>query len=218
MIGRISLPMGCGMVGFGYWGPNIVRNLLENRDARLLSLCDADPRRLDEFQRRYPGIKPTTQLDDLLLDPRIQAVFLATPPSTHHALASRALQAGKHVLVEKPLATSVADAEDLIAQAEALDLILMPGHTSCTARRSTMVTPRIRAAEPLALEIADFIRAIKTGEPPRSDARIGLEVVRAIEAAHMSLNDGGRPIETQAVSTSSGLMLTAEAAGHRIAG
>ncbi len=347
MITRINMPMGCGIVGYGYWGPNIVRNVIESHDLRLLGLCETDPTRTSEFERRHPGVNCTAQLDELLLDPRVEAVFLATPPATHHALASRALQAGKHVLVEKPLAMTVAEAEDLIAQGEAADRVLMPGHTflysppvnkvrelmrngelgetyfvtssrmnlglyqdggvildlaphdmsillywldspvvsvsasaqsvfqsgihetafltltfanratanvqiswlaprkvrqmvvvgsrrmvhyddaaaddvvrvydrgmefespssfgeyKLTYRAGDMVAPRIPAAEPLALEIADFVNAIRTGETPRSDAGLGLEVVRALEAAQLSLRQGGRPVHRDELSTPS---------------
>jgi predicted dehydrogenase len=331
--------MGCGVVGYGYWGPNIVRNVIESHDMRLLGVCETDHRRAKEFERRHPGIAVTQQLDELLLDPRVEAVCIATPPATHHALAQRALQAGKHVLVEKPLAMTVAEAEELIAQADELGLVLMPGHTflysppvdkireliqsgelgetyfvtssrmnlglyqdggvildlaphdisillywfdsqvvqvsaaaqsvfqtgipetafltidfaneatanvqiswlaprkvrqmvvvgsrrmvqyddtaaddvvriydrgmefespssfgeyKLTYRAGDMVAPRIPAAEPLALEVADFAHAIRTGEPPRSDAQLGLEVVRALEAAHASLDSGGLPVQ-----------------------
>jgi predicted dehydrogenase len=287
-------------------------------------------------------VRIESDLDELLLDPRIQAVAIATPPRTHHDLVRRALEAGKHVLVEKPLATSVLDAEDLIARAEDAGVVLMPGHTflyspsvnkvrelihsgemgevyfvtssrmnlglyqrdgvirdlaphdlsillywldrpvshvsaagqsifqlgipetafltvrfaggatanvqiswlaprkmrqmvvvgskrmiqyedtssdesvriydrgldfsqveapatfgeyQLTYRSGDIVVPRIEAAEPLSLELADFARAIRTGEEPRSNSRLGLEVVRALEAAHSSMERAGEPIE-----------------------
>ncbi len=330
--------MGCGIVGFGYWGPNVVRNVVENPDLRLLGVCELDLARATEFRRRYPGFECTAQFDELLIDPRIEAVFIATPPATHHDLVERALQAGKHVLVEKPLAVNVAQAEDLIGQANAAERVLMPGHTflysppvdkvreliqagelgetyfvtssrmnlgmyqdggvildlaphdlsillywldspvisvsasaqsvfqtgvhetafltinfannatanvqiswlaprkvrqmvvvgskrmvhyddaatdeivrvydrgmefespssfgeyKLTYRAGDMVAPRITAAEPLALEIADFVSAIRTGEAPRSDTLLGLEVVLALEAAETSLRTGGHPV------------------------
>jgi predicted dehydrogenase len=335
---RITRPIGCGIVGYGYWGPNIVRNVLESRDLWLRAVVEIEPGRAEQFKQRHPGIDCTAHLDELLLDPDIEAIFLATPPSTHHALASRALQAGKHVLVEKPLAMSVSEAEDLIDQAEAADRVLMPGHTflysppvnkvreliqngelgetyfitstrmnlglyqdggvildlaphdlsillywldspvvsvataaqsvfhsgihetafltitfankttanvqiswlaprkvrqmvvvgsrrmvhyddaatddivriydrgmefgspnsfgeyKLTYRAGDMVAPRIAAAEPLALEIADFANAINTGARPRSDLKLGLEVVRALEAAQLSLERNGEPV------------------------
>jgi predicted dehydrogenase len=338
----ITTPIGVAVVGFGYWGPNIVRNIAERPDLRLLGLCEQDPVRAEEFSRRYPGVRVESELDALLLDPRVQAVAIATPPRTHYELARQALEAGRHVLVEKPLATSVADAEDLIALADRVDRVLMPGHTfvysppvnkvrelihsgelgdvyfvtssrmnlglyqsdgvisdlaphdlsillywldrpvthiaasgqsifqdgipetafltvtfaggttanvqiswlaprkmrqmvvvgsrrmvqyedtssdesvriydrgldvsaveapatfgeyRMTYRSGDIVVPRIEAAEPLGLELADFARAIRTGAEPRSNSALGLEIVRSLEAAHLSMNRAGDPIE-----------------------
>lgn len=339
---KTERPVGCGVVGYGYWGPNIVRNVIESRDMNLRGLCELDPTRARDFAARHPGFHAYSELDKLLLDPLVEAILIATPPDTHHSLVSRALEAGKHVLVEKPLASTVAEGEDLIEQATELDRVLMPGHTflysppvtkvreliddgelgetyfvtssrmnlgmyqkggvildlaphdisillywfgsrvvrvSATAqsvfqtgvhetafltlgfangatanvqiswlaprkvrqmvvvgsrrmvqyddtaaddtvriydrgmefespasfgeykltyRAGDMVAPRIAAAEPLALELADFVHSIRTGEPPRSDAQLGLEVVRALEAAQESLRIGGSPVELDA--------------------
>jgi predicted dehydrogenase len=338
----ITAPIGIAIVGFGYWGPNVVRNILERPEFRLVGLCELDANRSNEFEGRHPGVRIESDLDELLLDPRIQAVAIATPPRTPHELVRRALQAGKHVLVEKPLATSVADAEDLIVRAEEAGVVLMPGHTfvyspsvnkvrelirsgemgevyfitssrmnlglyqrdgvirdlaphdlsillywldrpvshvsasgqsifqlgipetafltvrfaggatanvqiswlaprkmrqmvvvgskrmiqyedtssdesvriydrgldfsqveapatfgeyQLTYRSGDIVVPRIEAAEPLSLELADFAHAIRTGAEPRSNSRLGLEVVRALEAAHSSMERAGEPVE-----------------------
>jgi predicted dehydrogenase len=338
----ITTPIGIAVVGYGYWGPNIVRNVLERPEFRLMGLCETDPVRAEDFKRRNPDVKVESDLDALLLDPRVQAVAIATPPRTHYDLARRALEAGKHVLVEKPLATSVAEAEEMIEIAERNDRVLMPGHTfvysppvnkvrelirsgelgdvyfitssrmnlglyqrdgvisdlaphdlsillywldrpvtqiaaagqsifqdgvpetaflnvsfsggatanvqiswlaprkmrhmvvvgsrrmvqyedtssdesvriydrgldvsmaeapatfgeyQLTYRSGDIVVPRIEAAEPLGLELADFANAISTGEEPRSNSRLGLEIVRALEAAHLSMDRAGDPIE-----------------------
>jgi predicted dehydrogenase len=122
-------PLGVGMVGFGYWGPNIARNVVERPELRLLGLCELSKERGAEFKRRYPGIPAHRELDALLLDPEVEAVMVATPPRTHFAVVSRALEAGKHVLVEKPLATSSLEAVALAQLAEEHGLVLMPGHT-----------------------------------------------------------------------------------------
>jgi predicted dehydrogenase len=329
-------------VGYGYWGPNVVRNIVEQPDLRLVGLCERDPDRAGEFSRRYPGRPVEPDMDMLLLDPRVQAVAIATPPRTHYELARRALQAGKHVLVEKPLATSVVQAEELIELAGQVERVLMPGHTfvysppvnkvrdlirsgelgdvyfitssrmnlglyqsdgvisdlaphdlsillywldrpithvaaagqsvfqdgvletafltvtfrggatanvqiswlaprkvrqmvvvgskrmvqyedtssdesvriydrgldvsmveapatfgeyQLTYRSGDIVTPRIEPAEPLGLELADFAHAIRTGAEPRSNSALGLEIVRALEAAHLSVERAGDPIE-----------------------
>ena len=125
----ITTPIGIAMVGFGYWGPNIVRNVLERPEFRLLGLCELDHARAGDFASRHPGIRTESDFEQLLLDPRVQAVAIATPPRTHHALARQALLAGKHVLVEKPLALSAADCRSLGEQAREAGLALMVGHT-----------------------------------------------------------------------------------------
>lgn len=338
----ITTPIGVAVVGYGYWGPNVVRNILERPEFRLIGLCECDPARAEDFMRRHPTGVVQPDLDTLLLDPRVQAVSIATPPRTHYDLVRRALEAGKHVLVEKPLATSVAQAERLIELAGQADRVLMPGHTfvysppvnkvrelirsgelgdvyfvtssrmnlglyqadgvisdlaphdlsillywldrpvvqiaasaqsifqngvpetafltvtfaggttanvqiswlaprkvrqmvvvgskrmvqyedtssdeavriydrgldvsmaeapatfgeyQLTYRSGDIVVPRIEAAEPLGLELADFARAVRTGEEPRSNSGLGLEIVRALEAAHLSMERAGDPVE-----------------------
>jgi predicted dehydrogenase len=117
------------VVGYGYWGPNIVRNAVERPEFRLLGLCELDPGRAAHFRRRHPGVWVERDLDAALADPRIEAVAIATPPHTHYSLVRRALEAGKHVLVEKPLARTAEEAAGLIAVAERCERVLMPGHT-----------------------------------------------------------------------------------------
>jgi predicted dehydrogenase len=121
--------LGIAVVGYGYWGPNITRNLVESSDFELLGLCEQSAWRAEDFERRHPGVPVERELDRILLDPDIDAVAIVTPPHTHYSLARQALEAGKHVLVEKPLATSSADAAELIMLAEERGLVLMPGHT-----------------------------------------------------------------------------------------
>jgi predicted dehydrogenase len=337
----IRTPIGIAVVGFGYWGPNVVRNISERPEFRLMGLCERDPARGMDFARRYPGCPVEHEFDTLLLDPRVQAVSIATPPRTHFELARRALEAGKHVLVEKPLATTAAHAEELIEIAARAERVLMPGHTfvysppvnkvrdlirsgelgdvyfvtssrmnlglyqpdgvisdlaphdlsillywldrpvthiavagqsifqhgvpetafltvtfsggttanvqiswlaprkmrqmvvvgskrmvqyddsssdesvriydrgldvstveapatfgeyQLTYRSGDIVVPRIEAGEPLGLELADFAHAIRTGEEPRSSSALGLEIVRALEAAHSSMERAGDPV------------------------
>jgi predicted dehydrogenase len=335
-------PIGIAIVGFGYWGPNVVRNILERPEFRLVGLCELDGNRSADFSRHHEGVRVESDLDELLSDPEIEAVAIATPPRTHHDLVRRALDAGKHVLVEKPLATTVPDAEDLIKVAEGANVVLMPGHTfvyspsvnkvrelirsgevgdvyfitssrmnlglyqrdgvisdlaphdlsillywldrpvtqisaagqsifqlgipetafltvgfeggatanvqiswlaprkmrqmvvvgskrmiqyedtssdesvriydrgldfaqaqapatfgeyQLTYRSGDIVVPRIEAAEPLSLELQDFARAIRTGAEPRSNSSLGLEIVRALEAAYVSMERDGEPVE-----------------------
>ena len=117
------------VVGLGYWGPNLVRNLAELEEAELAWLCDLDPARLSALGRRYPAVRLTERFDDVLEDPTVDAVVLATPVSTHFGLAGRALLADKHVLVEKPLCASSDEALELAALSRERGLVLMPGHT-----------------------------------------------------------------------------------------
>ncbi len=343
----ITTPIGIAVVGFGYWGPNLVRNIAECGELRLIGVCERDRQRAADFTRSYPDCSVARELDELLCDPRVHAVSIATPPNSHYQLALRCLQAGKHVMVEKPLATSVAHAQDLINLARASGLILMPGHTflysppvnkvrdlitsgelgdiyfvtssrmnlglyqpdgvisdlaphdlsillywldrpithiaaagqsifqdgvpetafltvsfeggttanvqiswlaprkmrqmvvvgskrmvlyedtssdesvriydrgmdvtaartpatfgeyQLTYRSGDIVVPRIEAAEPLSLELADFARAIRTRQTPRSSAALGLEIVRALEGAHRSIRNAGEPVALAGLS------------------
>ena len=332
--------IGIVVVGYGYWGPNIVRNVMESPDLELVALCERDPKRTERFAARFPGVPTTDDYSALLVDPRVDAVSIATPPRTHHALAKQALEAGRHVLVEKPLATRAAEADELVELADASELVLMPGHTflyspavnkirqlidtgelgdiyfvtssrmnlglyqpdgvvndlaphdlsillywldqrvitvtasgrsifqphvaetaflaltfesgttaniqvswlapskvrsmvvvgsNCmvqyddtasdeairvydrgldvdvqspldfgahrlTMRSGDMIVPRLEPVEPLGQELSDFAQAIRTGRRPRSHARLGLDVVRILEAAHASLAADGEPV------------------------
>jgi predicted dehydrogenase len=115
-----------GLAGLGYWGPNLARNFDDL--AELTWLCDLSPDLLDRFGARYPNARTTSRFDDLLEDESLQAVIVATPVATHYELARRALEAGKHVFVEKPPALSGAEADDLAGLAEERGLVLLPGH------------------------------------------------------------------------------------------
>jgi predicted dehydrogenase len=115
-----------GVVGLNYWGPNLVRNF--NDIADLSWLCDLDEQHLNSVASRYPNAKATTRFEDLLEDDELDAVVIATPVPTHYGLAKQALEAGKHVFVEKPPAMRAAEMEDLVSLASEKDLVLMPGH------------------------------------------------------------------------------------------
>jgi predicted dehydrogenase len=326
------------VVGYGYWGPNIVRNVMERPELGFWGLCELSPDRASKFSARYPGVRISDSFEAMLADPTLDAVSIATPPKTHYPLAKQALEAGKHVLVEKPLATNSADAIELVELAERRGLVIMPGHTflyspavnkvrslidsgelgevyfvtssrmnlgiyqadgvicdlaphdlsillywlqqpvsivaasGCTVfqngvpetafltlcfdegptanvqvswlaprkvrqmvvvgskrmvqyddtasddpiriydrgfdfgepanfgeyqltyRSGDMIVPRLDAAEPLALELEDFARAIRTGSRPRSHAQLGVEIVRVLEASHSSLACSGGPV------------------------
>ena len=126
---RMPLTPRIAVVGLGYWGPNLVRNLHELADAELTTVCDMRQEALDAISRRYPAVATTTSFDEVIADDSIDAIALATPVSTHYPLAVQALDAGKHVFIEKPLAASAEEARDLLERAAERDLVLMPGHT-----------------------------------------------------------------------------------------
>ncbi len=121
-------PLRIGVVGLGYWGPNLARNFSDLPGCELAWCCDASAEVRGRVQERFPGTRFTGELDDLLNDDRLDALVLATPVLTHAELAVRVLEAGKHCFVEKPLAQSVADAERAIAAAAASGRVLMVGH------------------------------------------------------------------------------------------
>jgi predicted dehydrogenase len=338
-------PLRIAVVGYGYWGPNLVRNVTSSSSMELAALCDRDPKRTDAFRARMPGITVQPDFDELLLDPAIDAVVIATPPSTHYALCKRALQAGKHVLVEKPMAKTAAQARELKELADQRGLVIMPGHTflyspavnkvrdlinddavgevyfvtssrmnlgnyqpdgvvcdlaphdlsilmhwlnypvvqvsasarnifqenvpetafitltfeggttaniqvswlaprkvrqmmivgsrrmisyddtlsdepvrlydrgmefstpesfgeyQLTYRSGDIVIPRVEPAEPLALELQDFARAMLTGSTPVSHAQLGVDVVTVMEAVEISLRRGGEPVALSTTAT-----------------
>ena len=337
--GSSPRPVTVAVIGLGYWGPNLVRNLHEVPEAEVVAICDRSSEALAATGRRYPALRQTTRLAEVLGDETIEAVAIATPVSSHFPLARAALEAGKHVFVEKPLAASSEEAIELIGLAEAADLVLMPGHTflysppveairryidagdlgdvyfistsrvnlglhqpdvsvawdlgphdfsilrywlqespryvsalsrgcilpstpdvafinlefpsgtiahvelswlapsklrrttivgsrkmivyedtsnepvrvfdsgvmpknpetfgeyKLTYRTGDIVSPHVDVAEPLAVEMADFCAAIRTGSPPRSSPELGLEVVRIIEAVDASLSGEGARVE-----------------------
>ncbi|MBA2521885.1 MAG: Gfo/Idh/MocA family oxidoreductase [Solirubrobacterales bacterium] len=117
------------MVGLGYWGPNRLRALGDIDGMEVTWVCDRDPERNARVCKRYPGIRATTEIDEALADPELDAVVIATPVSSHHPLASAALRAGKHVFVEKPLAGSSSEANDLYEIAAEHERVLICGHT-----------------------------------------------------------------------------------------
>jgi predicted dehydrogenase len=355
----VTEPIGVAVVGYGYWGPNLARNVSERPELRLVGLCESDPRRRAEFLRRHPSARVDEELDALVADPQVEAVLVATPPHTHFAVARTCLEAGKHVLVEKPLARSAAEAATLISLAEERERVLMPGHTfvyspavnkvreliradelgevyfvtssrmnlgkyqrdgvvcdlaphdlsilahwlgeplthvaatgrsvfqkdvpetafltltfaggakanvqlswlaprkvrqmvvvgsrrmvqyddtaadeslrvydrgldfeepppsfgeyRLTYRSGDMVAPRVEAAEPLGLELQDFAAAIRDGSEPRSNAALGLQIVLALEALQVSLDNRGEPIRVPSADQ----LLDARSLGHELNG
>jgi predicted dehydrogenase len=124
----VSDPVRVGVVGLGYWGPNLARNFDRLPSADLRWICDESDEARARVRAQFPGTSETASFDDLLSDPELDAVVIATHVPSHPDLAVRALEAGKHCFVEKPLAQSVAEAERVLAAAEASGKTLMVGH------------------------------------------------------------------------------------------
>src|SRR5262249_49859706 len=118
-----------GVIGYGYWGPNIVRNFLGLDDCQLVAVCDKSPNALKRAQRACPGVQLTTDFSDILESPDIHAVAVITPVWTHFELAKAALENGKHVFVEKPFTSTTQQAEELIEIAARNNLKIMVDHT-----------------------------------------------------------------------------------------
>ncbi|MBD3369973.1 gfo/Idh/MocA family oxidoreductase [Candidatus Fermentibacteria bacterium] len=118
-----------GIVGLGYWGPNLLRNLISNRKAGTIHICDKDPAKLDRMVERYPSTKKAHSFEQMLEDDSIDAIVIATHVSSHFPMARKALQSAKHVFVEKPFASSTEEAEELLSLSQEKGLVTMVGHT-----------------------------------------------------------------------------------------
>ena len=123
-----SSPVRIGIIGLGYWGPNLARALASTPGCELAYACDLDEGNRARIEGRYPGTVLTDRFDDLLEDDTLDAIVVATGAPSHHAIGMRVLEAGKHALIEKPLALTVADARDLVETADAKGRVLMVGH------------------------------------------------------------------------------------------
>jgi predicted dehydrogenase len=121
--------IGVAVVGYGYWGPNLVRNFATTEGSRVVAVSDLDPDKLTLARRRHHGVVTTTEYRDLLSDPRVDAIAVATPVQSHYDLALAALRAGKHVFLEKPLAQTSDQVRHLIEEADKRKLTLMVDHT-----------------------------------------------------------------------------------------
>lgn len=131
-----------GVVGCGYWGPNLIRNLNACPATRVVMVCDRDPGRLERARALAPWARAADEAEQVLADPEVEAVVIATPPATHGRIGALALSAGKHVLLEKPLATSVREAEELVKLADRRGLTLMVDHVF-------LFSPAVRAIKSL---------------------------------------------------------------------
>jgi predicted dehydrogenase len=150
--------LGFAVVGAGYWGPNLIRNAQACERLRLRWVCDLDSERAARVVGPYSTVQVTASLDDVLNDPDVDALAVATPAGTHLQVASAALEAGKHVLVEKPLASSYAEAQQLVELAEQRGLALMCDHTYCYTPAVTKIRKLVRAGILGDVQFVDSVR------------------------------------------------------------
>jgi predicted dehydrogenase len=147
-----------GVAGLGYWGPNLVRNFSAASRTELAWLCDSDPERLEAIGRQHPAVRRCTDFEEMLADERLDAVAIATPVATHHRLAKAALLARKHVLVEKPLTTSVAEAAELVALAAKVERVLLVDHIFLYTPSVAKMAELVRSGEVGELLFFDSVR------------------------------------------------------------
>ena len=145
--GQMSSPINVGVIGCGYWGPNLVRNFKALGSCRLKSICDVNENRLRHLCTLYSDIEAHTDASKLINDPEMDAIAIATPVAYHFSLAKAALSAGKHILIEKPLAASSAECEELIEIADEKGVILMSGHTFLYSSPVKKICDIIRAGD-----------------------------------------------------------------------
>ena len=150
--------IGLGVIGAGYWGPNLVRAAMATPALRLKWLCDLDEERARGVLGRYTTVKATGSYEQVLADPSVAAVAIATPAATHFNLVRAALEMGKHVLVEKPLTSSVSDAVKLAELAERSSLALMCDHTYCYTPAVQRIRELIRDGEIGEVQFMDSVR------------------------------------------------------------
>jgi predicted dehydrogenase len=149
---------GIAIVGAGYWGPNLVRNVQATPGVRLEYLCDIDIDRAKRVVGEYSTVRLTTSIDEVLADPAVSAVAIATPAGTHFELAMKAIEAGRHVLVEKPLAPSYEEGRLLVEAAEARGLVLMLDHTYVYTPPVQHIRSMLRSGELGDLQYLDSVR------------------------------------------------------------
>src|SRR4051812_44689599 len=138
---------GLGIVGYGNWGARIAKLAIEHAELELRGVCEVVPTRAARCRRSHRGVRTCARFQELLDDPRVDALAIAAPPATGPALVRHALRAGKHVLLEKSLARTVADAEALVELADRSELVLMPGHTALYSPAVDEIAAQIASGE-----------------------------------------------------------------------
>jgi predicted dehydrogenase len=155
---RQAEQVGIAVVGAGYWGPNLVRNSIQSPATRLTAVCDEDLARATELARSLAGVDATDDLRELLDDPRVEAIAVATPAATHLEVAMAAIEAGKHVLVEKPLASSYAEGRALVNAADERGVVLMCDHTYCYTPAVQRIRELVHSGVLGELQFVDSVR------------------------------------------------------------
>jgi predicted dehydrogenase len=147
-----------GVIGYGYWGPNLVRNFAELSGATVTAVADLDSKKFEVLQRRHPGVRQTTDFQELLHDPQIDAIAVATPVSSHFELGMAALRAGKHLWLEKPMAETSLQARKLLDEADRRKRVLLVDHTFVYTGAIRKMAQVIRAGELGRIYYYDSIR------------------------------------------------------------
>ena len=151
--------VGVAVVGAGYWGPNLVRNFLNCADTDLRWIIDLDVAKAEKLVGSRSDVRVSADLGDALADDEVEAVAIATPPKSHLPLAMQAIDAGRHVLIEKPLATTVEDGLKIVAEASARDLVVMTDHTFCFTPTVAALRELVRSGQLGDIYYVDSIRA-----------------------------------------------------------
>jgi len=146
------------VVGAGYWGPNLIRNIMATPECDLLWVCDLDEDQAKNVLGRYSTVGVTSSLAAVLNDPRVRAVAVATPASTHFDIGSKVLNSGRHLLVEKPIAATAAEAEALVALADRLGLTIMCDHTYCYTPAVRKIRELVESGELGDIQYVDSVR------------------------------------------------------------
>jgi predicted dehydrogenase len=187
------------LIGTGYWGPNVANSFVATEKARVAGLCDLDPARLAAFSQRYPQAKATNRLADILEDKSITAVAVATPTNTHFAIAKAALEAGKHVLVEKPLTLTSVESLELGALADKVGRVLMVGHIFLYNNTIRALKDLVDKGELGDIHAMSFVRT-NLG-PVRTDVN-ALWDLTSHDISIMSYLMGAEPVSVSAVGQS----------------
>ena len=174
-------PIGLAVIGAGYWGPNLVRSALATPDLSLEWLCDLDIMRAKAVLRPSSTIRATSSIEEVLADPAVAAVAIATPAATHFDLIRAALDADKHVLVEKPLTTSIAEGRKLAQLAQQSGLVLMCDHTYCYTPAVQRIRQLIRGGEIGDIQFVDSVQDQSRHSPAGCRRLVGPRASRPVD-------------------------------------